>query len=246
MKLSKEEKERYSRQLPVLKEKGQEKVNDLKVLVSGVGGIGGTAAEYLVRLGIGEIRLLDPDTVELSNLNRQILYNKDDIGRNKVDVAFEKLKKVNPNVDIEPIPEKLRRDNLHEIFGDMDAFVDGLDNMQARYLANKECVKKDIPYFHAACEGFESRLTTIIPNETPCLNCIYGGKIEIKEKEYEPTVGVVPGKIGIIEVEQLIKYFLDLKGLFKDKLVIFDEKNIKPRIIDLRKKKNCEVCGSID
>lgn len=242
MALSNQEKEYYSRQLPIVKEEGQEKIKNKKVLIGGIGGIGSAAVMALTRLGVGKIKIVDNDKMERSNLNRQILYNENEIGKQKTEVAKKKLQEINPHVNITAVNKKITKNNIDQILDNqVDAFIDGLDNIKTRYLVNKKCIRDNIPYFHASCEGMEGRVTTIIPNQTPCLKCIYKGK-KPKQKPITPVIGFIPNKLGIIEAEQFYRHILGLKTL-KNKMMIFSSEKIEPSILKIEKNKDCEICG---
>lgn len=242
MTLSEEEKEYYDRQIPLIQEKGQKKLKNQKVLVGGIGGIGSAAAIALARMGVGEIKIVDNDTIERSNLNRQLLYNEKEIGNKKTEIAKEKLCEINSNIKITGVDEPITEENMDELFNDVNAYIDGLDNIETRYLVNKKCVEEQIPFFHGSCQGFEGRVTTIIPQETPCFNCIYQGK-KPKQKEKIPTIGYLPNKLGLMEVEQFLRYKLGLKGVLKNKIMIFSKNQISPNILKIHKDKECEICG---
>jgi len=200
--LTKEELVRYERQIiiPGWGEQGQEKLKKAKVVVVGAGGLGSAILNYLAVAGVGSIRVIDGDTVELSNLNRQILHLEKDIGRKKVDSASDRLQSLNPHIEIEAIGEVIIEDNVFEMLGDY-LIVDALDNLPTRYLLNRVAVKKNLPLFHGAVYGFEGRATTIIPGKTPCIKCLYKDVIPGKI----PVVGVIPAVIGCIQATEVIK-----------------------------------------
>ena len=191
---------RYERQIiiPGWGEEGQEKLKKAKVLVAGAGGLGSAILSYLAIAGVGSIRVIDGDTVELSNLNRQILHSEKDIGRKKVDSASDKLQSLNPHIEIEAIGEFITEDNVFEMVDDYP-IVDALDNLPARYLLNRVAVKKNLPLFHGAVYGFEGRATTIIPGKTPCIKCLYKDVLPGKI----PVVGVIPAVIGCIQATEI-------------------------------------------
>ncbi|PTD94645.1 adenylyltransferase [archaeon SCG-AAA382B04] len=241
MNLSDKEKRYYSRQLPILKEKGQKKLKNKTVLIGGIGGIGSSAALSLARMGVGEIIIVDDDKVDLSNLNRQQLYSENDVGKPKTKIAKQKLEKINSNIDIKLINKKIDQNNIPHILDEsIDAFIDGFDNIETRYVVNKRCMEKKIPYIHASCEGMEGRITLIIPNETPCLHCIYQGK-KPRQKEPIPVMGFLPNKLGVMEAEQFYRFTFNLKTL-KNKILIFSKDKMEPSILKIEKNKNCEIC----
>ena len=142
----------------------------------GPGGLGSPVAIYLTVAGIGHIRIADHDTVDISNLNRQILHWHKDIGRLKVDSALEKLRQINPYIKIEVINKTIDDASIASMTDGFDAIVDAMDNFPARYILNKRAVEKGIPFFHGAVRGLEGRAMTIIPGKTACLRCMYHGK----------------------------------------------------------------------
>ena len=187
--LSSDEVQRYDRQImmPEIGEEGQERLRNAKILVAGTGGLGSPISIYLTAAGIGHIRLVDHDRIELSNLNRQILHWDDDIGKLKVESAKKKLHKLNPNASIEILSQTIEKDNVSDIVGDYDGIVDAMDNLPTRYLLNKTAIEKGIPFFHGAVRGLEGRAMTIIPGKTACLNCLYHGASVPAEKF--PVIG---------------------------------------------------------
>jgi adenylyltransferase/sulfurtransferase len=189
--LTVDELERYDRQIMLreIGEAGQEKLKRASVFIAGIGGLGSPAAIYLTAAGIGRIRLVDHDRVDRSNLNRQVLHWDNDIGRSKVESAAEKLKRLNPEVEIEAIEETITEANLGELLTGFDLIVDAMDNLPTRYLLNKAALDNNIPFFHGAIYGFEGRAMTIIPHKTACLRCVYRGVIP---EEKFPVIGVTP------------------------------------------------------
>lgn len=145
---------------------------------------------YLAAAGVGTIRIVDFDKVELSNLNRQVLHWNEDIGSKKIDSAVAKLKKINPGVKIEAIAQTITEANISELTAGFDLIVDAMDNLPTRYLLNKTALAKDIPFFHGAVRGFEGRAMTIIPGKTACLYCIFRGATVPSEKF--PVIGATP------------------------------------------------------
>lgn len=220
--LTQEEKQRYSRQimLPGFGEKGQEKLKRARVLITGLGGLGCAASTYLTVAGVGRIRLIDRDTVELSNLNRQVLHGGQDIGRPKVDSAKEKLAALNHNVEIEGIREEIKEENVWKLVEGYSIIVDALDNLATRYLLNKVALSRKLPLFHGGIYSYEGRATTIIPGKTPCLNCIYRGASPPPAEI--PVTGVVPAVIACLQANEVIKYILGIGRLLAGRLLIYD------------------------
>ncbi|MGB8264407.1 MAG: HesA/MoeB/ThiF family protein, partial [Dehalococcoidales bacterium] len=173
--LTPEEKLRYDRQMmiPGIGEAGQEKLKKARVVIAGTGGLGSPIALYLTAAGIGTLRIIDNDKVELSNLNRQILHWDKDIGRAKTASAYDKLTKLNKNVTLETIHITIDESNASQITEGFDVIVDAMDNLPTRFLLNKAAVKHQLPFIHGAVSGLEGRAMTVIPGKTACIKCVY-------------------------------------------------------------------------
>ncbi len=243
--LTAEERERYDRQIMLygFGEVGQEKLKKARVFIAGTGGLGSPVAIYLAAAGVGTIRIADHDTVELSNLNRQVLHWDEDTGNKKVDSAAAKLRRLNRSVKIEAIVEKITEANVSQLIADSDLIVDAMDNLPTRYLLNRTAIKKDIPFFHGAVYGFEGRAMTIIPGKSACLNCLYHGA-NVPEEKF-PVIGVTPAVIGCIQAAEVIKYIVGLGELLTNRLLDFDGLKMTFTELKVRKDPNCEHCGKI-
>jgi molybdopterin/thiamine biosynthesis adenylyltransferase len=243
--LTEKEKERYDRQILIhgFGEAGQEKLKKAKAFIAGIGGLGSPVAIYLAAAGIGTIRIADHDQIELSNLNRQVLHWEENIGGEKVASAATKLRKLNPEIKIETIPETITGANASRLVGDADLIVDAMDNLPTRYLLNKTAVKKGIPFFHGAVYGFEGRAMTVIPGKTACLNCLYHGARVPREKF--PVIGVTPAVIGCIQATEVIKYLTGLGELLSGRLLNYDALTMKFTEFKINRDPNCEVCGKL-
>ena len=243
--LARDELERYDRQMMIrgFGKEGQEKLRRAKVFIAGAGGLGSPIAMYLAAAGVGTIRIVDHDTIELSNLNRQVLHWDENISMRKVDSAAEKIKKLNPRVKVEAIAETVTEANVSQLVGDFDLVVDALDNLPTRYLLNKAALDKNIPFFHGAVYGFEGRVMTIIPGQTACLFCVYHGVTPPKEKF--PVIGVTPGVIGCIQATEVIKHIVGLGELLTNKLLMFDGLNMKFTEFKVKKDPNCKHCSHL-
>ena len=241
--LTANELERYDRQIMIdeLGEEGQGKLKQAKVFIAGCGGLGSPVAIYLAVVGVGTIRIVDSDTVALSNLNRQILHWESDISRKKIDSAIEKLERLNPEVRIEVIDERIDEATASQLVGDCDLIVDAMDNMPTRYLLNRIAIDKNIPLFHGAVYGFEGRAMTIIPTKTSCLWCLYQGGIPPRERF--PVIGVTPAVIGCIQATEVIKYIVGAGKLLTDRLLIYDGLGLLFTEVEVHKDSNCKHCG---
>jgi adenylyltransferase/sulfurtransferase len=242
--LTKNELERYDRQIMIrgFGEEGQEKLKNAKVFIAGSGGLGSPVSIYLAAAGIGMVRIVDHDEIELSNLNRQVLHWDENIGMRKVDSTTEKLKRLNPEVKIEAVAETITGVNVHQLVAGFDLIVDAMDNMPTRYLLNKAAIEKGIPFFHGAVYGFEGRAITIIPGKTACLQCVYhsatppGGKF--------PVIGVTPAVIACIQATEVIKYIVGIGELLTNRLLVYDGLNMNFSEFQVVRNPNCEHCSS--
>jgi len=239
-------KEFYSRQIVLseLGRKGQEKLRHTKVVVVGLGGLGSVSSLYLALSGVGYLRLVDQDTVEMNNLHRQILYNLDDLRYPKVEAAAKRIRQKNPSVNVETVPENVRESNVEEIVKGMDCVVDGLDNMQTRYLLNRACVKYKIPYVFGGAIGIEGNLSVFHSPKTPCLECV----LPSLDDRYMPTcdvrgvLGVTAGIIGTMQAMETIKILSGIGEPLEGKLMVCDFRDMYFAIIDIFKKPDCPVC----
>jgi len=243
--LSVKEMERYDRQLRIseLGVEGQLKLKNSKVLVVGVGGLGGIAAAYLAAAGVGYLRIVDSGRLELNNLNRQIPYSEKDVGRLKAEALVERLRLLNSDIVIEAIPKKITTDNVDELLKGVDVVVDGLDNFEARFLINDKCVKFGVPFVHGAVYSFEGRLMTIIPGKSPCLQCFLHSAPP--EHDVIPVVGPVPGVIGCLEALEAIKIITGIGELLTGKMLIFDGLSLEFTTILIHRSPKCSVCSSL-
>lgn len=244
--MSDEELEYYSRHI-VLRDigyVGQAKLRKASVAVVGIGGLGCPIATQLVAMGVGKVRLIDRDVVEYSNLHRQHLYDVESIGRPKVEVAAEKLSKLNPTVEIEPVAASLHVDNAEELLSGVDLVVDGLDNPEARYAVNRACVKLGIPYVFGAAIEMSGNLMTMLPGETPCLECFLPN---LKNEDLPAcgVVGVHPSLLGVIsslEVAEAVRVILGTPRL-AGRLLFVDLRQMAFETVDVYKRDNCPVCA---
>ena len=240
--LTNDELERYDRQI-IMKgfgEAGQEKLKRAKVVVAGSGGLGSPASIYLAAAGVGTIRIIDHDQVELGNLNRQILHWDGDLSRSKVESAAEKLNQLNPGVKIEPVAETINEDNISSLVNGFDAIVDAMDNFPTRYLLNRAAIENNIPFVHGAVYGLEGRAMTVIPGKTACLRCVYRG---LPPEGKFPVIGVTPAVIGSIQATEVIKHIVGIGKLLVNRLLVYDGLNMKFTLLDVRRNPDCEHCG---
>ena len=231
---------RYNRQLriPNFGETAQEKLKAARVVIAGVGGLGCASATYLTAAGVGHIAIVDFDVVELSNLNRQVLYWEEDIGEEKVLVARKKLSKLNPTVEIMPVRAEIREENASSIISGADVVVDGLDKLEARLAINRACVRQKTPYVYGGVSRLRGMLTTIIPGVTPCLACF-----SPEGPRGLGVLGVTPALIANLQALETIKLLTGEKPSLAGKLLLFNGDDIKFRVYDIGKNEGCEVCS---
>lgn len=245
---SEEQIERYSRQiiLPEIGGTGQRKLLNAKVLIIGCGGLGSPCAYYLAGAGIGRIGLVDSDKVELNNLQRQIIHFMEDIGKQKTESAKEKLKSINPDIEIVTYPIRLTSANIMDIIKEYDIVVDGSDNFPTRYLVNDACIISNKPFSHAGILKFEGQATTIIPYKGPCYRCIFSEPPPpgmVPSCQEAGILGVVAGILGIIQATEVIKYILEKGELLVGKLLIFNALEMSFRKLNIERNRDCPICG---
>ncbi len=244
---SEEELEYYSRQI-VLTEvglDGQLKLKNSRVCIVGLGGLGSPSAIQLASMGVGHIRLVDRDVVELSNLQRQHLYSVSMVGYPKVEAAESRLRGLNPYIEIEPLPVSLNANNAEDILRGIDVVVDGLDHMAPRYAINRACIKLGIPYVFGAAITHIGNLSTIIPGETPCLECFH---VNVDDRNIPScaVVGVNPSIINIvasIQASEAIKILLGKPPNLASVLLFCNLQDLTFDKIELAKNEVCPVCG---
>ncbi|MHA1298227.1 MAG: HesA/MoeB/ThiF family protein [Candidatus Helarchaeota archaeon] len=245
MNLTKEELERYNRQIisSDIGVDGQKKLKSASVLVIGLGGLGSPVAYYLTAAGIGTLGLMDMDTVSLSNLQRQIIHSTSNVGKNKTESAYEKLSKLNPNVNFRLINEKLNPQNAHSIIKDYDFVVDCSDNFEAKFLVNDSCLKEKIPFSIGGVRGFEGQLMTVLPFKSACYRCVFKSAPPPSESPL-PVVGATPGFAGTIQAMEAIKYIIGYKkGLLINQLLVFDLLTLMVNKIKIQRDEKCPSCG---
>jgi len=236
----------YSRQIALaeLGRKGQQKLRRSKVAIIGLGGLGSASATYLALAGVGHLRLVDQDTVELTNLHRQLLYTLADLRYPKVETAAKRIHKINPQTKIEPIAENANRKNIDQIVKGMNCVVDGLDNMKTRYLLNRACVKYKIPYVYGAAIGVEGTLSVFHPPETPCLECVFPSVDDryLQTCETRGVLGATAGIIGTMQAMETLKLLTGIGETLKGKLMVCDFSDMHFMTIPIYGKPNCPVC----
>jgi molybdopterin/thiamine biosynthesis adenylyltransferase len=244
--LNKEIIERFSRQI-VLKDigiLGQKKILLSKVLIIGAGGLGSPVAEFLSRAGIGSLGIVDDDKVALSNLHRQSLYNTSDIGKFKVKIAKDKIKKINPNTKVTIYKIRLNNDNFKKIINDFDYIVDGSDNFTTKFLLNDFCLKFKKVLITAAISKFDGHIFTFNfkNKKIPCLRCFFQEtKIsdDLLNCEAEGILGTVAGIVGTIQANEVLKKIVGIGKGLDGYIFILDLLNLNFRKAKIKKRKNC-------
>lgn len=239
---------RYSRQimLPQIDMSGQEKLLNSTVLIVGLGGLGSSAAMYLASSGVGHLILADFDTVELSNLQRQIIHHTDDIGRSKVDSASDTLKKINSDITLTRFAAKLDDESLNALLPQVDLVLDGCDNFATRFAVNRACVAHCKPLVSGAAIRFEGQVSVFMnqKKDSPCYQCLYkddgGENMNCTENGVlAPLVGI----IGSIQATEAIKVLTKIGEPLESKLLLLDALNMEWRTLKLRQDPACPVCS---
>jgi molybdopterin/thiamine biosynthesis adenylyltransferase/rhodanese-related sulfurtransferase len=241
--------DRYSRHilLPEVGERGQEKLLKGRVLLLGAGGLGAPAALYLAAAGVGTLGLVDADTVDASNLQRQIIHATSRLGQNKVDSAEFAIHDLNPDVKVVKYQERVNSSNVDRIFGaGWDVIVDGCDNFPTRYLVNDASLFHKIPVSHGSIFRFDGQVTTFMPFQGPCYRCLYP---EPPPAHLAPScaeagvLGILPGVVGVIQATEAIKLILGKGDPLVGRLLTYDSLRMNFRTLKLRRDKNCPACG---
>jgi len=217
--LSDAEKNRYSRQIRLFGEDGQEILRGTSVFIAGAGGLGSAISFYMAAAGFGKIRICDCDSVELSNLNRQILHANADVGRAKAKSAYETLTGINPEIEVEALVETISEENIDQLLQGCDLIMDAMDNFPVRYLLNRSALERKIPLFHGAISGYQGQATTIIPGKTACLACVFP---RAPPASVFPALGSTCGVIGSIQVTEAVKYVTGTGQLLENRLLLWD------------------------
>lgn len=247
-KLTNEEINRYSRHL-LLQEigvKGQKRLKAAKVLIVGAGGLGTPLVQYLAAAGVGTIGIIDFDEVEESNLQRQVMHGKRDIGRPKVASAKDSIKQINPLVKVETYNQKLTAENAEEIISQYDVVADASDNYPTRYLVNDTCVLLGKPDVFGAMYQFEGQVSVYYAKHGPCYRCMYPAPPPaglVPSCAMGGVVGVLPGVIGTLQANEVIKLIVGGGKNLIGRVVTFDAWNLKWRELKIKKNCNCPICG---
>jgi sulfur-carrier protein adenylyltransferase/sulfurtransferase len=244
-----EKRQRYSRHvlIPEVGEEGQLKLLDSRVLLLGAGGLGSPSALYLAAAGVGRLGIVDDDKVDASNLQRQVLHSTSRLGEWKAESAKRTLEELNPDVEVVPYIERLTSENVERILADgWDVIIDGADNFPTRYLINDAAVWHDIPLVHGSIYRFEGQATVFKPGDGPCYRCLFP---QPPPPELAPScaeggvLGVLPGIVGSLQASEALKLCLGIGEPLVGRLLLFDALATEFSEVNLRRDRNCPVCG---
>jgi len=246
MKFTKKQIDRYSRQI-ILKKigvSGQKKLLKSNVLIVGAGGLGSPVAIYLTALGIGKIGIVDKDKVEMSNLGRQIIFESKDINKVKSLTAVNKLKKINPDIQLNTFNENLTKKNINKIAKKFDLIVDGSDNFRTRFLINDYCLKNKKILVSGAISKFDGQVYTFnfTKKNSPCLRCfipIMPSNLDEDNCEYEGVLGPLAGIVGTIQANEVVKEILKIGNTLCGQILIIDGLKLIFRKVKLNKRSDC-------
>jgi len=236
--------ERYFRHIS-LKEigvEGQDRIGQLKVLVVGAGGLGTPAASYLAAAGVGSLGVVDPDRVDITNLQRQILYRDQDVGSGKAEVFAERVAQINPSVRIDAFAEAFTLESARRIASGYDIIVGATDNFASRRAIAETCFGLGIPYIYGGVRRFEVQVMSVLPGKTCCYSCIYGDAADADERPEGP-VGAVAGIGGSLQALEALKVGAGFGDPLYDRLLVLDGGNMDTRVLKVKRRSDCEVCG---
>ncbi len=239
---------RYSRHiiLPEVGGKGQAKIAKAKVFIVGAGGLGCPVGYYLAAAGVGTIALIDNDSVEISNLQRQIAHSVNTIGMPKVESAKRTFEALNPDVNVVAFQKRISKDDILDLIKDYDVVVDGSDNFPTRYLVNDACVMAGKPLVSGAILRFEGQVTTIVPGDGPCYRCLFEEPPPpglVPSCQEAGVLGVLPGVIGGLQATEVLKLILGKGEVLKGELLIYNALKTTFRKVKVRRNPGCPVCG---
>ncbi len=246
--LTKEQRDRYSRHilLPEVGVEGQQKLLDAKVLLLGAGGLGSPAALYLAAAGVGTLGIVDDDTVDLSNLQRQVIHTTGRVGEPKVDSAAETIADINPDVEVVKHQVRLDSSNVVELIEPYDIVVDGLDNFPTRYLLNDASVRLRKPVVSASILGFDGQLSVFKPYDGPCYRCLYPVP---PPAELAPScgangvIGVLPGTMGLLQATEVVKLILGEGEPLVGRLLLYEALGATFTELKVRRDPQCPICS---
>ena len=245
MPLSEYDRVRYRRQImiPGFGEKAQLRLKRATALIAGLGGLGSPLALYLAAAGVGHLKLVDMDNVELSNLNRQILHWDEDVGKSKVNSASQKVQRVNPTTRVEGLNLTIDDKNVFELAKNCDVILDAMDNFAVRYLLNAAAIARRVPLIHGAVYGYEGRLASVVPGKTACLECIYP---HAPPREVFPVLGTTPGVIALLQATEAIKLLTGTGVVLENEMLIYDGEFMNFDKVRVSRNPQCTSCAGLD
>ncbi len=239
---------RYSRQimLPQIDLSGQQKLLASRVVLFGVGGLGSAVAMYLVTSGVGRITLVDPDRVDLSNLQRQVIFLSDDIGCEKVSAAKQRLTAMNQQTEVRTINSVLSGARLRQVASEADLVVDATDNFSARYAINRACVETHTPLIVGAAIRFEGQVTVFtMKSQSACYGCLYPDQGDLEESCAQTGIlGSVAGLVGCLQATEAIKLLLNHGKILSNKILLIDALNMEWHSVRINRDPRCVVCAN--
>lgn len=243
---------RYVRQerFAPIGEAGQARISASKVLVCGCGALGSVIAERLARAGVGTLRLVDRDWVELGNLQRQMLFTEQDAAqaRPKAVAAAEALSKINSTVDFDPVVEDISFHTIEALADGCDLILDGTDNFETRFLINDFCVKNGVPWIHGGCLGASGQVLGVLPGETACFRCLVPALPPREAVETCDSAGVLGSAVGLVacwQVAEALKILSGNHSAMRGELIVLDSWNTECRIIAMKRRAGCETCSKL-
>ncbi|MFV2067395.1 MAG: ThiF family adenylyltransferase [Pirellulales bacterium] len=244
--LTDEERATYEWQMVVggFGEQGQQRLKGATVLISRVGGVGGTVAYELAAAGVGHLVLAHAGNTRLDDLNRQLLMTHDNLGRPRVPCAARRLQELNPRLRVTPVAENISEDNVAQLVDQVDLIVDCAPLFEERYAMNREAVRQGKPLVECAMYELEAHLTTIVPGKGPCLSCLWPQKPDSWTRKF-PVFGAVSGAVGCLAAMEAIKVLAGLGHPLLGRLMTLDLFTMTSRTVDVARREDCPICGSI-
>jgi adenylyltransferase/sulfurtransferase len=241
---------RYRRHLllPDVGEEGQEKLLRSRVLLVGLGGLGSPVLLYLAAAGVGEIGIMDPDRVEWSNLQRQILYTEGDLGRGKATCAGNRVLEVRKDLRVNVHPERFSSKDAGELVKDYEFVIEATDNVESKFLVNDACVVSNTPFSHAGVVELRGQTMTVLPRRGPCVRCVFGDVPDPEAEgpaEERGILGPVAGVVGAIQAVEAIKYLVGFGDLLVGRLLTWDAARMRFHEVRLPAEPSCELCRAV-
>jgi adenylyltransferase/sulfurtransferase len=228
--------------IPGFGEKAQLRLKRATALIAGLGGLGSPLALYLAAAGVGHLKLVDMDNVELSNLNRQVLHWDEDVGESKVNSATQKVQRINPTTRVEGIDLTIDEKNVLELLEGCDVILDAMDNFSVRYLLNAAAIAHRVPFIHGAVYGYEGRLASVVPGKTACLECIYP---HAPPREVSPVLGTTAGVIALLQATEAIKSLTGVGVVLENEMLIYDGEMMNFEKVRISRNPQCTSCAGL-